>query len=272
MREYLSASVLQDLAGEWCLDPRWQSVIELARLNSFNPEMRAAMIRPDNSMKLHSVRNKTVAEIKIVGVMAKGLSFFADTSTVKVREEIASAVRDPAVHGILLSIDSPGGTVNGTAELGDAIKDANRKKPVYSWVGGLVASAAYWAASQSAMIFAGNRMSQAGSIGTYTSAFDLSKAFESMGVKAHLWSTGPLKAIGVPGVPITDEQSAHIQSRVNGAQLHFDAAVRSGRGMDSAQLEAVRSGEAFWAQEAINRRLIDGIKSHEQTLAAVAAA
>ncbi len=273
MRDLFAASALQDLAGEWCLDATYHGVIEMARVNAFRLQPMAGPARPDNTMRMHAAgKNKAIAEVRIVGIMAKGKSFFADTSTAQVRDEINSAAKDPNIHGILLRIDSPGGTVNGTAELGDAIKAANKSKPVFSFVDGMAASAAYWAGSQARMMFAGNRMAQVGSIGTYMAAMDVSKAMEAAGIQTKLWTTGPLKAIGVPGVPITEEQSAHIQERVNAAQTHFDAAVRSGRMMNATQLTAVRSGEAFWAADAIDKRLIDGIKSLEQTIAALAAA
>ncbi len=81
-----------------------------------------------------------------------------------------------------------------------------------------------------------------------------------------------MKGAGVPGTAITDEHAGDYQRRVNEAQTHFDAAVRKGRGMNAAQLAAVRTGRVFPAAEAVDAKLIDGIKSFDRTVEALAAA
>jgi len=286
MRELLEIpafSRLHDWLGPWIMLPSAYEGLKATILRTDwarhmadyqqKQELAAGRGEEDTLTQMIPVKGgKNIAAITLAGTLMKSASSFGGTSTVQARKEINAAKRDPNVHGILLAIDSPGGTVAGTAELGDAIKDATRSKPVYSYVDGLAASAAYWAASQTDMIFAGNRMTQTGSIGTYLPAYDFSKALEAEGVKAKLFTTGKLKGLGTYGMPITDEQSAHLQERVNEMQTHFDAAVRSGRGMNASQLEAVKSGAVFSAKEAMEKRLIDGIRTLDQTLAALAAA
>lgn len=274
---------IHDWTGAWFMEPVAYHALkamitrtDLARHMEESRAQRAAQTEAgakDTLTEMIPIRGgKNIAAIRLSGTLMKSESSFGGTSTIMARREISAAANDPNVHGILLSIDSPGGTVAGTAELGDTIKAATNKKAVYSFVDGLAASAAYWAASQSDMIFAGNRMAQIGSIGTYFAAYDFSKEFEAAGVRTHLFSTGPLKGMGTPGMPITDDQAAHLQERVNEMQTHFDAAVRSGRGMSASELTAVRSGAVFPAAQAIERKLIDGIKTLDQTLAALVAA
>lgn len=267
-------SRIHDWTGAWFMDPDAYQALKATIMRANWQEHMAAGPRPSDSLTemVPAKGGKNIAMIRLAGTLMKSESSFGGTSTVKARREINAAAGDPNVHGIMLAIDSPGGTVAGTAELGDAVKAATKQKPVYSWVDGLAASAAYWPAAQGDMIYAGNRMTRVGSIGTYFAAYDFSKEFEASGVQARLFTTGPLKGMGTPGMPITEEQAVHLQEQVNEMQTHFDAAVRSGRGMSAAQLTAVRSGAVFPAAEAIDKRLIDGVKTLEQTLAALAAA
>jgi signal peptide peptidase SppA len=197
---------------------------------------------------------------------------FGGTSTVQFRREVRSAANDPNVSGILLRFDSPGGTVSGTADAAADIRAARRKKPVWAFGDDLVASAAYWLASQADHFVVNNATAMVGSIGTYVAVADLSAAAEREGVKVHLFTTGPLKGLGVPGTQITDDQAAHVQRLVNETQTHFDEAVRKGRGMTATQVAAVRSGAMFPATEAVGLKLIDGVRSLESTLEALAAA
>jgi protease-4 len=127
-------------------------------------------------------------------------------------------------------------------------------------------------ASQADQIFAGNATAKVGSIGTFQVVYDYSGAAAAEGIKTLVFATGPLKGLGAMGAPVTDEQQVYLQSMINESQTHFDSAVRSGRGMNATQLAAVRHGGVFPAGEAVEKRLIDGIRSLEKTIEALAAA
>lgn len=263
-----------DWLGLWAMEEAAALALRfLVERTPPGPHMAAAPARaPTYTTLVPGKAGSSIAVIRAAGTLMKAESSFGGTSTVQLRRDIRNAVADEAVSGILLAVDSPGGTVDGTWDLANEVKAANRKKPVYAWVDGLAASAAYWMASQAGQVYAGNPMAQIGSIGTYLAVYDYSAAAERDGVKVHLFTTGPLKGLGVPGAPITDDQKAHLQGRINEAQTFFDDAVRKGRGLSAAQLEAVRTGAAWFADAAQERRLIDGVKSFDQAVAALAAA
>lgn len=95
---------------------------------------------------------------------------------------LKQADANPNIKGVLLDIDSPGGTADGTAELASTVK--NMKTPVTAYVDGMAASAAYWIASAADSIVASDR-STVGSIGTMLSFADLQPAYERLGVNFH---------------------------------------------------------------------------------------
>ena len=94
-----------------------------------------------------------IAEIAIHGTMARRPNDLTRwlteaTDTEQVLEAVRLAAADDSIESILLDIDSPGGSVAGVPELAEAVAEASKKKPIYAWTGGRMASAAYWVASQ----------------------------------------------------------------------------------------------------------------------------
>lgn len=267
-------SRIHDWCGLWAMEPiAFAALRELVARTDFGAHMAAPVRKLESGIVPEPAKGgKTVARINVVGPLMKSAGSFGGTSTVQLRRDIRQAAADPQFSGIMLAIDSPGGTVAGTMELGDEVRAARRQKPVHAFVDGMAASAAYWVASQADAVWARNAMAHVGSIGTYYSVVDSSQAAEREGVKVHLFTTGPLKGIGAPGVPVTDDQVAHLREWVDELQAHFDDAVRKGRGLSAAELAAVRSGEVFPATRALGKRLIDGIKTEDQVVNALATA
>lgn len=263
-----------DYAGAWAIEPTagaalWQHCqsMDLARhvAESVQPKLTAEV----NTIKSG---NSEVAVVMLAGPMMKSVgSAQSGTSTVQARRELRKAANDPNIGAILIAIDSPGGTVAGTADLGAEIAAAGKKKPVWAYIDDMGASAAYWAASQADKIFANTPSALVGSIGTLSVIYDMSKAAETAGIKTLVFGTGPLKGTGTPGSSITQDQQDYIRGIVEDAQVSFDAAVRKGRNLTERQLETVRTGGVFSASEAISLKLIDGIKSFDAVVAELAA-
>lgn len=209
---------------------------------------------------------KTVAVVRLTGVLMKGRSSIGGTSTIEARREIRTAAADPDVSAIMLAIDSPGGTVAGTFELAEEVRAARRAKPVYAHVEDLCASAAFWVASQAERITANSPTALIGSIGTYQVVYDESASLEAEGVKTFLFATGPLKGLGTPGVPVSENQAAHLQSLVDSVQASFDTAVRKGRSLSADELAGVRHGGVLAAPAALDAKLIDAIQPLPKSL------
>lgn len=265
---------MSDYFGCWAYEPdrfraQWELIgdTDLARHMAGPPPSRTPTVLTEPTKS-----GRSIARVVARGTLMKGQSSFGGTSTVQLRRDIRQAAADPNVSGILLDVDSPGGTVAGTADLAAEVRAARRRKPVWAHIDDLGASAAYWVASQADQVFANDRTALVGSIGTLMTVYDYSAAAEKGGVKALVFATGPLKGAGAPGAAVTEDQRAYFQRLVDDSQASFDAAVRSGRGMTADQLAAVRTGGVFTAQQALDLKLIDGIRSVDRTLEALAAA
>jgi len=251
---------IDEYAGAWLIDADILSAYFAAiKIEGIKAHF-AAQSEPLAVVEKQEASGKKISIIHLNGLLMKGRSSMGGTSTIEARREIRNAANDPDTDAILLAIDSPGGTVAGTWELADDIRAAGKAKPVWSHVSGLGASAAYWAASQTARITANSPTDQIGSIGTVQVIYDRSGEAEQQGIKVLRFATGPLKGLGIPGTKVTDEQAAHVQQIIDSVQVYFDSAVRKGRNLTAAELNAVRHGGVFTATEAVNAKLIDGIQ------------
>jgi len=166
---------------------------------------------------------------------------------------------DPSVRGVLLQVDSPGGSVAGVAEAHSAVSDlVAAGKPVHVHAGNLMASAAYWIASAASAITVG-RSASVGSIGVYTVVYDYSANLAKYGITAHLVKAGRDKGAGQGDVPVTAEQLAVIQREIDGIYSVFTADVGKARKMTAQDVAASATGEVFVGGEAVKRKLADRV-------------
>ena len=266
----LSDTPMLSLESIWAIEPS-RFVAIVAALESHGLRDIPA---PAAQAHLVTETHDDVAVIDIVGVMEKRLSLFSalfgGTSTQFAQQAVEQAAADPRIRSILLRIDSPGGSVSGLAELGDAVFAARKRKPVVAQIDGIGASAAYYVASQASEVFA-QRMDVVGSIGTRMMLYDTSRLFANAGIVAVPIDSGEFKSAGAMGTEITERHREHFQSLVDSFFDDFVAVIVRGRGMSETAVRAVGDGRVMTAPAALQAGLIDGIQTFEQTLARLGA-
>ncbi len=255
--------------GAWCMEPQRfagvVSLVEHADLRSHLANLRSDRPRP--AMKAQ--RSGRVAVVPIVGPMMKTEpSIVQGTSTVAARAQVREAMLAHDVDGIVLWIDSPGGTVAGTESLASDIRRAARVKPTFAYVDDCCCSAAYWVASQASKIFV-TPTALTGSIGTYSSVEDVSGAYEKAGVRVVVVAAGKYKGIGTRGTKVTDEQIAYLQKMINALNEEFLQAVGAGRRMNAERVRAIADGGVFVGKAAIAAGLADAVGSFDQVMAEI---
>lgn len=251
----------------WAIESSgWRSLLTTARAARF--DVSAGPAADAESYGLPIRVKDGVGIIRLNGPMMKRVSPIMRDCGMTGTDDLTAAVRaaavDRDVETILFKVDSPGGSVDGLAELGDAVRSAAQIKPVIAQVDGMAASAAYYAVAHATEIRAG-RMDMVGSIGTIMVVYDESKAFESEGVEAVVVSTGPLKATGTPGAPVTSEQRAYLQALVDAYFADFKSQVATGRKMSSEQVQAVSSGAVWTTGDAMRLGLVDKVATFRET-------
>lgn len=235
--------------------------------SSKTPRLESSIDMMDLTSPSDPARTQRIATVFATGTLTKaGTSIDSSSSLAQFRRDVRQVAADPSVDGILLLIDSPGGTVAGTADAAAAVAEAAAVKPVFAYVEDLAASAAYWIASQADTITANHATAMVGSIGTYLVVYDSSQAAKNAGIKAHLFTTGPLKGAGAPGTPITPEQAQHFQQMVEQTNQQFLLAIAKGRQLEAGYVETLATGATWLANEALSVGLIDQIAGLDQTV------
>ena len=200
------------------------------------------------------------------GNMVDDISGPGSTSTQQFTSVLRQMLTDDTVGQILIDIDSPGGSVYGVSELGDAILSARAQKPVVAIANSLAASAAYWVGSQASEFYITSG-GEVGSIGVWQAHQDYSKAMDEAGVKTTLISAGKFKVEGNPYAPLDEEAQGFMQSRVDDYYASFTKAVAKGRGVPITQVrDGMGQGRVLGADAALAQNMVDGIASFDQVL------
>lgn len=181
------------------------------------------------------------------------------------RRDLQASLDDSKVKAIIMSIDSPGGSVKELSELAEAIYQARGTKPIVAYVRGTCASAAYFLASAADHIVV-NDMSEVGSIGAMLT---LSKSEDPKGTTTYQFisSQSPMKNVD----PGTEAGAKSYQSRVDTmAQVFIETAARN-RGVDTeTALKNFGKGGILIGKEAVEAGLADAVGNFEAVLAELA--
>lgn len=202
-----------------------------------------------------------VAIIPIQGTVQKR-GGYCSLGTKDLVAQINAANRDPEISAIVLDIDSPGGQVDGTEELAQAV--ALSGKPVVAYIDGLGASAAYWIASQASTIFINSASTAyAGSLGVLCMNIFQGAYLEKQGYKVEiLRSTRAVDKARMNGVEeITPEVRAAVQADLDQIGETFIAAVEKGRAGKLSAKEDVFTGKVYNGADAKKHGLVDTIGS-----------
>ena len=188
---------------------------------------------------------------------------FGATDTEEVLAAVHEASEREDVQAILLDIDSPGGSVNGTPELAAAVAAASKSKAVYAFSAGQMCSAAYWVASQCDAVYA-TPSARVGSIGVILPVVDSSEAFAQAGLKMEVFAAGKFKSAGTPGTSLTDEQKDWLQSEVEEIAADFRSAVLArGRKIPDEAME----GQTFSGRRAMRLNMAGMVDGRAQVVA-----
>jgi len=211
-----------------------------------------------------------VAIVNIHGTIAKRLygleAISGGKTTIDIQSEIQAALENPNIDAIVLNVDSPGGTVDGTKELADFVREATAQKPIVAYADGLMASAAYWIGSAANKIVAFDT-SQVGSIGVIVTHYDQSEKLKQNGVIATHIYAGKYKAYGNSTEPLATEAKEYIQSRVDYYYSLFVDSVAAHRAVDAKTVvESMAEGKIFIGRQAKIAGLIDEVGNIETAI------
>ncbi len=171
--------------------------------------------------------------------------------------------------GIMLYVDSPGGTVYESDELYLKLMEykAETGRPVWAYFASQACSGGYYIAMAADEIYA-NRNCWTGSIGVIISMMNLEGLYEKLGIEEINVASGDNKAMGSAGAELTEEQYAILQSLVDEAYDQFTEIIAEGRNMSLSDVKKLADGRIYSAKQALDVDLIDAIGSYEEAKSA----
>lgn len=210
-----------------------------------------------------STKKPYVAVIYITGVISEANETYNQKWLLK---QIKKAAENQNNRGILLCIDSPGGTVYESDEAYLALKDYHEStnRPVLSYFGSLTASGGYYIACASEYIYA-NRNCLTGSIGVIAGEhIDITGLLDKAGIRMTTITTGKNKNMGNVNEPLSKEQREIMQSIADEAYEQFTEIVADSRKMKIEEVRKLADGRIYTAKQAKKNGLINEICSFEK--------
>jgi protease-4 len=197
------------------------------------------------------------AVIDVAGMIAPGQPASADTLI----RGIKAAAEDSGTKGIVLRMNTPGGSPVQAAYVYDEIRRLKKLKPelpIYAVVADLCASGGYYIASATDKIYV-NNASVVGSIGVIMGGFGFVDAMGKLGVERRVMTAGQHKAIMDPFAPVDPVAQAHLQSVLEAVHRQFIDAVKQGRGERLKNNPDLFSGLVWTGADGIKLGLVDEV-------------
>jgi protease-4 len=204
---------------------------------------------------------KHTAMVELNGVIAPG----TEASAEKVNASLQAAFKDKNTQGVVVRINSPGGSPVQAQTIYDEMRRLRQKYPdipLYAVVEDICASGGYFVASGADRIYVG-RSSIVGSIGVVMNGFGFTGLMDKLGIERRLITAGDNKGMLDPFSPLDEKDKRHVEAMMKDIHEQFIGVVREGRGKRLKDAPDLFSGLVWTGQKSIELGLADGIGSLE---------
>ncbi|AKJ68952.1 peptidase S49 [Pandoraea thiooxydans] len=232
---------------------RWKIFFRLVALALFGLIAWALM---DTGTTPVTTAGRHTALVKLTGEISASGQASADA----INKALDSAFADSGTAGVILRINSPGGSPVQAGRIYDEIMRLRAKypaKPIYVVVDEMCASGGYYVAAAADKIFV-NQASIVGSIGVLMDGFGFTGLMDKLGIERRLLTAGKNKGFLDPFSPETDEQKAYALQMLSDVHRQFIDAVKKGRGARLKNDPQLFSGLFWTGEKSIQLGLADG--------------
>jgi len=221
----------------------------------------------DESLNFKKVLNRDRDRLELVSLDGAITGARASGSgAMSVRDRLRELIEDDLVKGVLLSINSPGGTVGASKELYEAVKDLSKKKPVVVSMLDQATSGGYYAASPATKIYA-NSGTLTGSIGVILRGFNAKELLDRVGIQSQTIKTGPYKDIFSPFRETSEPERQLLQELLQSTYEEFISDVSKGRNLDLEIVRKLADGRIYTGRQAKENKLVDALGTLDVAIA-----
>jgi protease-4 len=199
--------------------------------------------------------------VEVSGLIAPG----TDASAEKINAALQAAFKDKNTQGVVVRINSPGGSPVQAQTIYDEMKRLRQKYPqipLYAVVEDVCASGGYFVAVGADRIYVG-RSSIVGSIGVLMNGFGFTGLMDKLGIERRLITAGENKGMLDPFSPLDPKDAEHVKKMMADIHQQFIGVVREGRGKRLKEAPEIFSGLIWTGQRSIDLGLADGLGSLE---------
>ncbi len=217
------------------------------------------MLSPLSEFDERRLTGKHTALVELEGVIAANTPASAEN----IIKGLRAALEDEQTAGVILRINSPGGSPVQAGHINDEIyrlRDKYPETPLYVVISDVCASGGLYAAVAAEKIYV-DKASIVGSIGVRIDSFGFVEAMEKLGVERRLYTAGEHKGLLDPFLPQEPAERAHIDSLLDEIHQQFIRVVKEGRGERLKASEAVFSGLVWSGERAMELGLVDALGS-----------
>ena len=261
----VSSGLVDRLAYERTMDERLARLIKKDKddLNFVSPELVVA-----NSEGLPTGKKNRIAVLYATGEIVDGAS--TGINYQKLVPVITGLADDENVKGMVLRVNSPGGSAFGSDQIGEALDYFQSKgKPLAVSMGDYAASGGYWISCRANMIYA-DPLTITGSIGIFGLIPNGEVLLEKIGINPQFAGTNPGADFPTLFKPMDEEQLAVVQANVERGYDRFIKRVSKGRKMPEAKVRAIAEGRVWDAMKAKEIGLVDRLGSTQDAIEWVA--
>jgi len=204
---------------------------------------------------------KHTAMVEVSGLIAPG----TDASAEKINSALLAAFKDRNTQGVVVRINSPGGSPVQAQTIYDEMRRLRKvypNIPLYAVVEDVCASGGYFVAAGADRIYVG-KASIVGSIGVLMNGFGFTGLMDKLGVERRLITAGENKGMLDPFSPMQEQDRRYAKAMVDDIHQQFIGVVREGRGKRLKETPDMFSGLIWTGQKSIDLGLADGIGSIE---------
>jgi protease-4 len=174
------------------------------------------------------------------------------------------------IKGVILRVNSPGGSVLASDLIWHEIEKIAEKKPIVISMGNVAASGGYYISSIGSEIFAG-RSTITGSIGVYGGKANISEMLDKIGIYTEAYSRGQNANIYSLYEPFTEKQRQQLREQLRGFYRHFTEKVGEARSISADSVNAIGRGQVWTGGEAVDNGLVDHIGGIYQAMESLCA-
>ncbi len=197
-----------------------------------------------------------IVEVNIEGVI---------TEDPYLLDALSAIEEDSDIVGVIVHINSPGGTMVGGETLFEALRRIGQTRPIVAEMGTVAASGGYMTAIAADHIVA-RRGTITGSIGVIFQSMNFNGTLEKLGVEPLTVKSGPLKAAPNPFEPVDDAAKTAMQGLISDMFDVFVGMVAERRDMPVATVKTLADGRVYTGQQALANGLIDEIGGRREAL------